>query len=171
MIKYVITKESFQIEAKIIRSSKDKNDAIFDAYYELSDHSPHTILTFATEEEAKEAWKKFEQPTTVQYYSHIVPFYEGTCYELLKEEYDEEDDEEDDLIDFESLASTFPTFPDETPTKFFTIKKETEEKIETFSSLEEAEEAIKRYEENDEIDGTYEDDAYDIIDEDEISYC
>lgn len=51
--------------------------------------------------------------------------------------------------------------------KYWTRDREAGNKIECFETLEEAQNAIKAYEEQDKNDGTFEDDFYEIYDEQE----
>lgn len=49
--------------------------------------------------------------------------------------------------------------------RIFTADKETGTFIEEFTSVAEARKAIELYEEKDRVDGTYEEDFYDVVDE------
>lgn len=53
--------------------------------------------------------------------------------------------------------------------KYYTADKETGTIIDEFDTLEEAIAEIKKYEEIDKIEGTYEDEFYDVVNEDRCS--
>lgn len=155
MKKYLVYSISTNITYKLGRENRKGKELLEWALPHYGEPDPNSVREFDDEEEARSYFNSCEASTKVKFGKLYLKayFFEGNEYEA---------DEDGDLdiletVDYEEKFEDLISWP------FAIQERETGNTVEYFSSQDEAENELAIYEREDEEDGTYTEDFYQIV--------